>query len=53
MYDFNFQPVFASWDALLVGALLTIRLSATAMVFGLGISILGAVAVRHMFAPCE
>lgn len=51
MYDFNFQPVFASWDALLVGALLTIRLSATAMVFGLGISILGAVARTSHVRP--
>lgn len=43
MYDFNFAPVFDSFDSLLVGAWLTIQMSCVAMVIGLILSILGAV----------
>ncbi len=43
MYSFNFAPVFASMDKLLVGALQTIQLSCVAMVLGLIVSIICAV----------
>ncbi|KAB2664232.1 amino acid ABC transporter permease [Brucella tritici] len=43
MYNFNFAPVFASMDKLLVGAWQTIELSCAAMVFGLIVSIVCAV----------
>ncbi|MGJ8611663.1 MAG: amino acid ABC transporter permease [Octadecabacter sp.] len=43
MYDFNFAPVFDSFDTLLVGAWLTVQMSTIAMVIGLIMSILGAV----------
>jgi polar amino acid transport system permease protein len=43
VYDFNFAPVFDSFDSLLVGAWLTIQMSCVAMVIGLILSILGAV----------
>ncbi len=43
MYDFNFAPVFASMDKLLVGAWQTIELSCAAMVLGLIVSIVCAV----------
>ncbi|MBB5703830.1 polar amino acid transport system permease protein [Ochrobactrum daejeonense] len=39
MYNFNFAPVFASMDKLLVGAWQTIELSCAAMVLGLIVSI--------------
>ncbi len=42
MYDFNFAPVFASFDQLLVGAWLTVRLSCAAMLIGLTVSIICA-----------
>ncbi len=42
MYDFNFVPVFASFDQLLVGACLTVRLSCAAMLLGLVVSIVCA-----------
>jgi polar amino acid transport system permease protein len=42
VYHFNFAPVFASFDQLLVGAWLTIRLSCAAMLLGLIVSILCA-----------
>lgn len=43
MYNFNFAPVFASMDKLLVGAWQTIELSCAAMVLGLIVSIACAV----------
>ena len=43
MYNFNFAPVFASMDKLLVGAWQTIELSCAAMVLGLIVSIVCAV----------
>ncbi|MHC5232161.1 amino acid ABC transporter permease [Brucella sp. LJL56] len=43
MYNFNFAPVFASMDKLLVGAWQTIELSCAAMVLGLVVSIICAV----------
>ncbi|MCZ4093751.1 amino acid ABC transporter permease [Sinorhizobium psoraleae] len=39
MYEFNFTPVLASFDQLLVGAWLTVRLSCAAMLIGLVVSI--------------
>lgn len=42
MYDFDFAPVFASFDVLLVGAWLTVRLSVAAMLIGTLVSLLGA-----------
>lgn len=44
MYQFNFQPIFENLDLLLYGAWLTVRLSFMAMVLGLIVSVLGAVA---------
>jgi len=43
LYNFNFAPVFASMDKLLVGAWQTIELSCAAMVLGLIVSIVCAV----------
>jgi len=43
LYNFNFAPVFASMDKLLVGAWQTIQLSCVAMVLGLIVSIICAV----------
>ncbi len=42
MYNFNFAPVFASMDKLLIGAWQTIELSCAAMVLGLIVSIVCA-----------
>ncbi|WFU50863.1 amino acid ABC transporter permease [Sinorhizobium terangae] len=42
MYEFNFTPVLASFDQLLVGAWLTVRLSCAAMLIGLVVSIICA-----------
>ncbi|NNU60626.1 amino acid ABC transporter permease [Ochrobactrum soli] len=42
MYNFNFAPVFASMDKLLLGAWQTIELSVAAMVLGLVVSIVCA-----------
>ncbi|WP_028033824.1 amino acid ABC transporter permease [Chelativorans sp. J32] len=42
MYEFNFAPVLAALDQLLLGAWLTIRLSCAAMVLGLIVSIVCA-----------
>ncbi|WP_331376483.1 amino acid ABC transporter permease [Sinorhizobium chiapasense] len=39
MYDFNFAPVLAAFDQLLIGAWLTVRLSCAAMLIGLAVSI--------------
>ncbi|HVL20595.1 MAG TPA: amino acid ABC transporter permease [Amaricoccus sp.] len=44
MYHFNFAPVFAAMDQLLLGAWVTVKLSAAAMVIGLIVSIVCAVA---------
>ncbi len=43
MYDFNFEPVFDSFDTLLAGAWLTVQMSTVAMLIGLVLSIIGAV----------
>jgi len=43
VYNFNFAPVFASMDTLLIGAWQTIELSCAAMVLGLIVSIICAV----------
>lgn len=43
MYSFNFAPVFASMDKLLVGAWQTVQLSCVAMMLGLIVSIICAV----------
>lgn len=51
MYHFNFQPVFENIDLLLYGAWLTVRLSLTAMVLGLVVSILGAVGKTSGIRP--
>ena len=51
MYDFNFEPVFASFDTLLLGAWLTVRLSCTAMLIGTAVSVLGAAAKTSGIAP--
>jgi polar amino acid transport system permease protein len=44
MYDFNFAPVFAAMDLLLLGAWMTVKLSAAAMAIGLVVSVLCALA---------
>ncbi|MDA3888141.1 MAG: amino acid ABC transporter permease [Allgaiera sp.] len=49
MYHFNFTPVFDNFDLLLYGAWLTVRLSFAAMVLGLVVSVLGAVARTSRF----
>lgn len=51
MYHFDFAPVLAAWDQLLVGAWLTVRLSGLAMLFGLGVSILCAAARTSGIRP--
>lgn len=51
MYQFNFEPVFAGFDQLLLGAWLTIQLSCAAMVVGLIVSILCAVGKTSSLAP--
>jgi len=43
LYSFNFAPVFASMDKLLVGAWQTVQLSCVAMMLGLIVSIICAV----------
>lgn len=49
-YTFDFVPVLASWDRLLVGAWLTVKLSALAMVIGFALGTLGAVGRLSGFA---
>ncbi|SNR69526.1 amino acid ABC transporter permease [Puniceibacterium sediminis] len=51
MYNFSFQPVFENLDLLLYGAWLTIRMSLIAMVLGLIVSLLGAVAKTSGIRP--
>ncbi len=50
-YRFNFRDVFAQFDMLLEGALLTLQLSAVTMFFGLLLGILGALARTWGPAP--
>ena len=51
MYQFNFGPVFENLDLLLHGAWLTVRLSFLAMILGLAVSLLGAVAKTSAIRP--
>ncbi|MGH6859001.1 MAG: amino acid ABC transporter permease [Phyllobacterium sp.] len=51
MYSFNFMPVLASFDKLLVGAWLTIQLSCAAMIIGLVVSVLCAWGKTSAIAP--
>ena len=51
MYIFNFEPVFAGFDQLLLGAWLTIQLSCAAMVVGLIVSVLCAAGKTSGIAP--
>lgn len=51
MYHFNFEPVFAGFDQLLLGAWLTIRLSCAAMMLGLVVSVLCAAGKTSGVAP--
>jgi polar amino acid transport system permease protein len=51
MYDFNFAPVFAAFDTLMVGAWLTVKLSCLAMLIGTAVSILGAAAKTSGVRP--
>lgn len=51
MYQFNFQPVFENLDVLLYGAWLTVRLSFLAMILGLVVSLLGAIAKTSAIRP--
>lgn len=51
MYQFNFAPVFENLDLLLHGAWLTVRLSFLAMILGLVVSLLGAVAKTSAIRP--
>jgi polar amino acid transport system permease protein len=44
IYTFNFRDVFAQFDTLVEGALLTLQLSAVTMLFGLLIGVAGALA---------
>ncbi|SLN64966.1 amino acid ABC transporter permease [Oceanibacterium hippocampi] len=41
-YNFNFTPIWNNFDLLLQGALVTLQLSATTMVFGLLVGLVGA-----------
>lgn len=51
MYTFNFAPVLAGMDQLLLGAWLTIQLSVAAMVVGLIVSVACAAAKTSGIAP--
>ncbi len=51
MYHFNFTPVLAGLDRLLLGAWLTIQLSCAAMILGLVLSVLCAVGKTSRIAP--
>jgi polar amino acid transport system permease protein len=51
IYKFNFRDVFAQFDALLEGALLTLQLSFVTMLVGLAIGIVGALARSWGSAP--
>jgi len=52
-YDFQFAFIFQHMDQLLWGALLTIRLSALAMIFGLAVGIFGAIVSIHGSRPAR
>jgi len=52
-YDFQFAFIFQHLDQLLVGALLTIRLSALSMICGLAVGIFGAIISIHGSAPAR
>jgi polar amino acid transport system permease protein len=43
-YQFQFDDVFASWEDLLDGAWMTIQLSGTAMLIGLAVAVVCAMA---------
>lgn len=43
-YTFHFGDIWANWEELLDGALLTVELSALAMVLSLGVAVVGALA---------
>jgi polar amino acid transport system permease protein len=51
LYIFNFEPVFAGFGQLLLGAWLTIQLSCAAMVVGLIVSVLCAAGKTSGIAP--
>ena len=51
MYTFNFEPVLAGFDKLLIGAWVTVQLSCAAMVLGLILSILCAAGKTSRVAP--
>ncbi|WP_288948514.1 amino acid ABC transporter permease [uncultured Paracoccus sp.] len=51
MYQFNFQPVLANLDLLIHGAWLTVKLSLMAMMLGLIVSVLGALAKTSGIRP--
>ncbi len=51
MYEFDFAPVFASFDQLLAGAVTTLQLSGGAMLIGLVVSVLGAAGKTSRFKP--
>ncbi|MSP89969.1 MAG: amino acid ABC transporter permease, partial [Alphaproteobacteria bacterium] len=51
IYRFNFRDVWANFDLLLEGALLTLQLSAATMVLGLAIGIAGAMSRGSAVGP--
>ena len=51
IYTFNFRDVFAQFDTLVDGALLTLQLSVVTMLFGLLIGVVGALARSWGRAP--
>lgn len=51
MYAFNFVPVLNSYEELVLGAWLTIRLSCAAMAIGLVVSVLGAAGKTSRIKP--
>lgn len=51
LYTFNFEPVLAGFDKLLLGAWVTVQLSCAAMVIGLILSILCAAGKTSRVAP--
>ena len=52
-YEFQFAFIFQHLDQLLMGALLTIRLSALSMICGLAVGIFGAIVSIHGSAPAR
>lgn len=53
IYRFNFRDVWANFDLLLEGALLTLQLSAATMALGLAIGIVGAMARGSAAGPAR